>query len=142
MQDKRSLHLKLQEMCDCFATADPMKEMSVVHNEQDKEEAALKWLALAILQGINDHAKKITFTRTEGGEIKALAKYQEVELPSPGAELGEKILEMIKGITHLEEEGGKTPLALGIRDSSLDLTVKVGGKEGEEEVVLKFPRMK
>jgi len=29
MRDKQSLHLKVQEMCDCYATTDPLKEMSL-----------------------------------------------------------------------------------------------------------------
>jgi hypothetical protein len=50
MKEKRNVHLKVQELCDCYATNDPLKEMSVVQNGSDKEEAALKWLALAALQ--------------------------------------------------------------------------------------------
>jgi hypothetical protein len=47
MKDKRSLHLKVQELCDCYATTDPLKEMSIVKDDEDKDEAGLKWLALA-----------------------------------------------------------------------------------------------
>jgi hypothetical protein len=42
MKDKRNLHLKLQELCDCYTTTDPLKEMSVVKDEMDKDEAGLK----------------------------------------------------------------------------------------------------
>ena len=58
MKDTKSLHLKVQELCDCFATTDPLKEMSVVKNDADTQEAALKWLALAALHGVNNNAKK------------------------------------------------------------------------------------
>ncbi len=30
MKEKRNVHLKVQELCDCYATNDPLKEMSVV----------------------------------------------------------------------------------------------------------------
>ena len=42
MKDKHSLHLKVQELCDCFATADPLKEMSLLEKDDDRTEAALK----------------------------------------------------------------------------------------------------
>ena len=58
MKEKRNLHLKVQELCDCYATTDPLKEMSNVKNDVDKDEAALKWLALAALHGVNHNAKK------------------------------------------------------------------------------------
>ena len=46
MKEKRSLHLRVQEMCDCYATGDPLKEMSIVQNEADKDEAAVKFMAV------------------------------------------------------------------------------------------------
>ena len=64
MKEKRNVHLKVQELCDCYATNDPLKEMSVVKNHGDKEEAALKWLALASLHGVNDNAREVTITRS------------------------------------------------------------------------------
>jgi hypothetical protein len=135
MKDKRSLHLKVQEHCDCYATTDPLKEMSDIPKEQDKEEGGLKWLALAALHGVNNGAKKITLSKSKDGSVKVKAKYREAELPSPGSEVGQKIIEEIREITHLEGKKGKTPLALGIRDSSIELTVKVE----EDEIILKFP---
>ena len=51
MKEKRNLHLKVQELCDCYATNDPLKEMSEIKGDDDKEEAAIKWLALAALHG-------------------------------------------------------------------------------------------
>ena len=65
MKEKRNLHLKVQELCDCYATTDPLKEMSVVGKDKDQEEAALKWLALAALHGVNNNAKEITIRRNK-----------------------------------------------------------------------------
>ena len=53
MKEQRNVHLKVQELCDCYATNDPLKEMSEIKNDGDKEEAALKWLALAALHGVS-----------------------------------------------------------------------------------------
>ena len=139
MKEKRNVHLKVQELCDCYATNDPLKEMSVVKNDGDKEEAALKWLALAALHGVNDNAKEVTITRSSDGNVQVMAKYRESELPSPGSEVGARIIEAVREITHIEGHEGKTPLALGIRDDSIELQVKMKEKEGKEEVTIKFP---
>jgi hypothetical protein len=91
MKEKRNLHLKVQELCDCYATNDPLKEMSDVKNDENKDEAAVKWLALAALHGVNDNAKEVTVTRTADGQVAVTAKYRESDLPSPGSQVGAKI---------------------------------------------------
>ena len=140
MKDKRSLHLKVQEMCDCFVTADPLTEMTHIGSEPDKEEGALKWLALTILYGIEANAKKISICRSKDGNVSVLAKYRKSQLPSPGAEIGRKVFDVMRGITHLEGEEGKMPLAMGIRDSSIELNVELDEKDGSEIIELKFPK--
>jgi len=113
--------------------------MSVVKNDADKDEAAVKWLALAALHGVNNNAKEITITRSADGEVRVTAKYRETELPTPGSEVGAKIMETVREITHIEGQKGKTPLALGIRNDSIELEVKLKEKEGREQVRIKFP---
>jgi hypothetical protein len=139
MKEKRNVHLKVQELCDCYATNDPLKEMSVVKNEADKEEAALKWLALAALHGVNDNAEEVTITRSSDGKVQVVAKYRESELPSPGSEIGARIIQAVREITHIEGQKGKTPLALGIRNDSVELKVKMKEKDGKEKVTIRFP---
>ena len=139
MKDTGSLHLKVQEQCDCYATTDPLKEMSVLKDDADTQEAALKWLALAALHGVNNNAEKISITRSHDGKVTVTAKYRKTDLPPPGAEVAEKIIATVKDIAHFEGDKGKTPLALGIRDSSIDLNVKLKTKDGWKEVTLKFP---
>ncbi len=140
MKDKRSLHLKVQEMCDCFVTADPLKEMAQIKQEPDKEEAAVKWLALLILYGIDSHAKKISVSRSEDGEISVVAKYDKAGLPSPGPEIGAKVLEVVRQIAHFEEDKGKIQFALGIRDSSIELGLKMKKEDDSEKMSIKFPK--
>ena len=139
MKEKRNVHLKVQELCDCYATNDPLKEMSTVKNEADKDEAALKWLALTALHGVNGNAEKITITRSRDGAISVTAKYRESELPSPGSDVGAKIIEAVREVTHIEGDKGSTPLALGIRNDSIELQVEMKSEEGRETVSLKFP---
>ena len=140
MKDKRSLHLKVLELCDCYATTDYLKEMSLLPGELDKEEGALKWVALSVLHGINGNAKKIALSREKDGQIKVVAKYRKSELPSPGSEVGGKVLDVMKEITHIEGEKGKIPLAIAIRDSSFEVTVKLEQDEEGETVTIAFPK--
>jgi len=140
MKEKRNLHLKVQELCDCYATTDPLKEMSVLGKDKDKEEAALKWLALAALHGVNQNAEEITVSRDAKGQVKAVAQSRETELPSPGAEVGQKIMAAVREITHIEGDKGKTILALGMRNDSLELKVKIKVKGEKEEVAIEFPK--
>ncbi|NSW86973.1 MAG: hypothetical protein HPY84_11710 [Syntrophobacteraceae bacterium] len=140
MKDKRSLHLKVQELCDCFATTDPLKEMSILGKEPVSEEAALKWIALAVLHGINGNARKISLTRTADGQVAVTAKYRKSDLPSPGTAVGQKVLEVMRGIIHAEEEKAKVPLALGIRDSSIDVVIRTEKDEKEEKLTINFPK--
>jgi hypothetical protein len=139
MKEKRNLHLKVQEMCDCYATGDPLKEMSIIKNDEDREEAALKWLALAALHGVNNNAEEITITRSSEGNVRVVAEYRESELPSPGSEVGGKIVDALREITHIEEDKGKTPLSLGIRNDSVELKIKFKAKKGKERITIKFP---
>ena len=140
MKDVGSLHLKVQELCDCYASTDPLKEMSDLKNDADKDEAALKWIALAALHGITNNAEKIAIHRDKAGKVRVTAEYRRSELPDPGPEVGEKIIHALREITHLEGERGKTPLALGIRESSVELGVKVKSEKDLESVTLKFPK--
>ncbi len=139
MKEKRNIHLKVQEMCDCYATTDPLKEMSEIKGDSDQEEAAVKWLALAALHGVNNNAKEVSIRRTKDGNIKVTATYRESELPTPGSEIGEKIISTVREITHIESGKGKSPLALGIRDDSIELKIKMKSKEKGDRVTLTFP---
>jgi hypothetical protein len=139
MKDKRSLHLKVQELVDCYATTDPLKEMSVLDRDADQEEAALKWVALAALHGINGNAKEITVNRSKEGKVKVIARYYDTELPSPGAAIGGKIISAVRNIAHLEGAKGNSPVALGIREGSIELAVGVNQGDEGESLTLKFP---
>ncbi len=138
MKDMTTLHLRVQDLCNCFAEADPLKEMSLLKKEADKEEAALKWIALAALHAVNLGAKQISISKGAHGVVTVMAEYRTAELPSPGSEIGEKAIEALRAITHIEGKRGELPLALGIRDSSLEMKVEVRREDGRETVTLKF----
>ena len=138
MKEKRNLHLKVQEMCDCYSTSDPLKSMSQMANEADSEEAAVKWLALAALHGINANAKNITLFQAGDGTVRVVAEYRPTDLPAPKKAVAEKIMAVVREITHIEDAKGKLPLSLGVRGSSVDLEVKVKSKADESTISLKF----
>jgi hypothetical protein len=139
MKDTENLHLKVQELCDCFLTTDPLKEMSEVKDDENNLDAALRWLALAALHGVNNNAEKITIKQSNDGIVSVSAQYREAQLPSPGIDVAGNIFEIVREITHIEDKKGKCSLALGIRDSSLKLDVSVKDKDDYKKVSLKFP---
>lgn len=139
MREKETLHGRVQKLIDCFATSDPLKEMAGLPGEDDREEGALKWLALAVIHGINSGAKEISVLQSGEGEVRVMAEYKKAELPSPGAAIGNCIMESLRSITHLEGEKGKTLLAMGVRDGSIDLNIKLKRSGEEEKLTLKFP---
>ena len=61
MLDKRTLHMKVQEHCDCFAETDPLSEMGALVKEHDPEDGALKWIALAVSMELTEMRKKSLF---------------------------------------------------------------------------------
>ncbi len=139
MREMRNLHLRVQEMCDCYATSDPLEEMAkMAHGSDNVEESAIKWLALAILHGINSDAEKISLKKDETGKISVKAKYKTAELPAPAAEIAGAVMAAMREITHIEEKG-ELPMAVGIRDSSIELTAKLKSKHGKEKLKLEFP---
>ncbi len=138
MLNKESSHKKMQELCDCYAETDPLREMAALSKDADKDEAALKWIALAVLHGIDGNAKEISLETTTDGAVRVMAEYRDTELPAPTKEIGDKIMKAFREITHVEEGNGEIPLAVGIRDSSIEILAKVKHKHGGEKITLKF----
>ncbi len=139
MKDSENLHLKVQELCECYSSTDPLKEMSEISTDENSLDNALKWLALAALHGINNNARKISVKQTDDGIVSVTAEYRDTTLPSPAPEVASQIFEAVRQITHIEEKKGKTQLALGIKDSSLDLTIGIKDKDHSKKVSIKFP---
>lgn len=132
VQDKRNLHLRFQEYCDCFLETDPKRELESIKKEgkwaegtdAGHEEVALKFLALAILYGIRENARKVSVIKKETGEVQfnveAAGKYR---LPAPSPVIGDHIFQVMRAITHVDSDNDKQKLALGLRNDSLELEV-------------------
>ncbi len=139
MKDSENIHLKVQDLCACFSGTDPLKEMSALAGDTESGEAAMKWIALAALHGVTSNASKISVKEDENGKIKVTAEYRKTELPSPGGQIGKEIFDIFRQITHIEGAKGKTALALGIMDSSIELTVGIKEKKEKRKLSIKFP---
>lgn len=139
MKDTSSTHQKVQALCDCFATTDPLKEMSEIALAPESQEAALKWIALAVLHGINNNAEKISLMSTKDGRVTVTAEYRTAELPSPGADVGKKIIEAIREMTHMEKDKEKVALAFGFRNNSMELKIKSRHEGSDDKITISFP---
>jgi len=87
---------------------------------------------------VDRNAKRIYIERAADGNVKVFAEYRVTNLPSPGKEIGERIVAAAKEITHIEEEKGETPLAIGIRDSSLEIRMGIKKEDDVQKVTLEF----
>lgn len=140
MHDTESTHKKVQDLIDCFATNDPIKEMSELPGDADAAQGALKWLAFAALHGVTAGAEKIRLRRKPDGTVTVSASYRERELPAPGADIGAQVVSAVRDIGHFEGRKGKSRLALGMRDGSIDIEIKVKSESGTDKVTIKFPK--
>jgi len=137
MKEMRNLHLRVQEMCDCYATTDPLEEMAKMATEkEDVQESAVKWLALAVLHGINSDAEKIAIQRDDD-RVMVTAVYRTAQLPAPDGKIADAVIEAVREITHIEDKG-KLPLSIGIRNSSVELEVKLKSKKGKNKLEIEF----
>ncbi|MEW6664430.1 MAG: hypothetical protein AB1512_04310 [Thermodesulfobacteriota bacterium] len=139
MRDKAGVQQKVQEMIDCYAETDPLKGMSELSGDKDPDEAALKWLALAVLHGINANAREVSIMKSRDGGVKVISEYRNAELPSPGPGVGEKIIQSLRSMAHVERDKVDFPLSLGIRDGSIGLRLKMKRDKEGERATLKFP---
>jgi hypothetical protein len=134
-----NLHLKLQEMCDCYLETDYLAQLERFRANPgpDPDDEAMRYLALALMHTITEQAGKLSL-KQENGEIKVKVKKDggQEELPPPPAALFTKIIQMIRAILHFEGEKGESELSLGLRNGSLEMLVKL--KEKGDEAVLKF----
>jgi hypothetical protein len=147
--EKRGLHMRLQEYCDCYLETEPLQELETLSKggaaadvTDDPEEDALKFLSVAILYGLKENARKISFSAAGDGEtrinVKASGSYK---LPAPSRHMTDKMFEVMRSITHLEEDKAKEPLSLGIRSDRVELKVKFDRSEDSDEMTLSFPKL-
>ena len=148
MKDERNYHLRLQEFCDCYMETDPKRELEKAAKgvsgdpAGDLDEHALKFLGLSIFYGVSEKAKSISFQRSKDGKVlfsvDAKGKYQ---LPPPRIPLVDRIISIGRSITHIDEDQGQLPVALGLRNDRIDVTFQFGRKAGDETFSILFPEL-
>jgi hypothetical protein len=134
-------HLKLQEMCDCYLETDflpEMQHMSTSLPSDDLEEDAIKYLALAIMHAITEQAAKLSLKKKGDAITVTVKDTQKRQLPTPAAAVFGKIIEIVRAILHIEEDKGKLPLSLGLRNGEVNVTVKIKREDDKESVAFSF----
>jgi len=140
---ERNYHQRLQEMCDCYLETDFLKQMKGMSGMEsgEPEENAIKYLALAIMYTVSEKAKKLSMKR-KGEKLTVKVKGdEEITLPSPGIEQFNRISAIMRAILHIEEDEGRLPLALGLRNGNLELLVEVARGQDKETLKIKFPEL-
>ena len=136
-----NLHLKLQEMCDCYLETDFESQLSGIGSKQsdDIDEDAVRYLALALMYAITEQAGKLSLKK-KGQEVAVKIKSDKgkISLPSPGINLFDSILRIIRAILHIDSEKGESLLSLGLRSGDVEMQVRVKEKEGQASLRFKF----
>jgi hypothetical protein len=148
IKDDRNYHQRLQEFCDCYMETDPKKELEQAAKgvsgdpSGDLDELALKFLGLGIFYGATEKAKKISLQRSNDGKIvfsvESRGKYQ---LPPPGFKVADRIISIARSITHIDEDQGKEPVSLGLRNDRIDITFQFDRKPDGESFHITFPEL-
>ncbi len=139
----RTPHLKLQEMCDCYLETDFSRQLKVMVSSQstDLMEDGFKYLALVLLEAITEKASALVLRKEDNRVNVTLKGAAHKELPSPAPEIMDAIITIMGDILHLEEGKGKSPLTLGLKNSRLDLLVRMKKDNGEESLAIEFPEL-
>ena len=139
----RNLHLKLQEMCDCYMNTDylPQLDLAVASGVDNIEENSIKYLALTILEAITQKAEKLKIKKSDKVKVTITSLDEKIKLPAPTIEMVDKIFEIVRAITHIEDAEGECQLAFGVQNEQIDLTVKLKKKGDKESLKIIFPEL-
>lgn len=148
IKDDRSYHLKLQEFCDCFMETDYKKELELASRGVsgnpggDTDELALKFLGLTVLYGANEEAKTISLQKSKEGKVlfsvEARGNYQ---LTPPSRALADRVFSIARSIGHWDQDQGRIPLSLGLRNDRMEINMAFDRKAGGESLSLVFPNI-
>jgi len=148
IKDDRNYHQRLQEFCDCYMETDPKKELEKAAKGisgdpgGNQDELALKFLGLGIFYGASEKAKKISIQRSKDGKVLFTVESRgQYQLPPPSTQLADRIISIARSITHLEEDRGKEPVSLGLRNDRMDITFQFDRKGEEESFSILFPEL-
>jgi hypothetical protein len=128
MAGAESPHLRLQQQIDCQLEIAPRPALETWEKEgwreepgTDADEASLKYLALVLLDAIEERAVRLSIEKDQGVTVFADKTYT---LPKAPAHMIARGLEILREITDLEKPKGQGTLSLGIRNDSLELIIQ------------------
>jgi len=128
MADSENPHLRLQQQVDCqleVKARDALAawEKNGWHEEPgtDGDEAPLKYLALVLLDAIEERAVRLSVERDKGVTVYGESTYTLPQAPAHYIARGLEILREIAGVGAGKGEG---KIALGIRNDSLELILQ------------------
>ncbi len=128
MADMDSPHARLQQQIDCQLEVKPRPVLETWEKAgwkeepgTDGDEAPLKYLALVLLDAIEERATRISIDRDKGAVVYADQTYT---LPKAPPEYIARGLEILREIVGLEESKGEGALSLGIRNDSLEVIIQ------------------
>ncbi|MGV1100947.1 hypothetical protein ACUUL3_16245 [Thiovibrio sp. JS02] len=137
-----NLHLKLIEMCDCYLGTEYASAIQKIADapSENLEEDALRYLALALLHSITGQATQLSLKR-KNEKITATIKHdsEKTALRPPPRQLFNRIIAIVRGIIHLDEDKGAIPLSLGLKNDQIELLVKIERTPDKETLKIKLP---
>lgn len=128
MDNKESAHLRLQQQIDCQLEVTPSTVLRAWETAgwkdepgTDLDEAPLKYMALVLLDAVEDRASRVAVDKDEGVTVFSDTPHA---LPKPPPHIIARGLEILREISGLAGTKGEATLALGIRNDSLTLTIQ------------------
>ncbi|HMK34118.1 MAG TPA: hypothetical protein VK463_03550 [Desulfomonilaceae bacterium] len=133
MVDMERAHVRLQQQIDCQLEITPSAALKTWEKAgwkdepgTDVDEAPLKYMALVLLDAIEDRATRIAIEKDEGVTVYGDSERM---LPKAPPHIIARGLEILREISGLEGPAGQATIALGVRNDSLELIIqKQAGK--------------
>lgn len=128
MANTESPHLRLQQQIDCQLEVTPRNALEtwekIGWNEEpgtDGDEAPLKYMALILLDAMEERALRLAVDKDKGVTVYGDATYSLPKAPSHFIARG---LEIMREITGIEGPTGRGILSLGVRNDSVEVIIQ------------------
>jgi hypothetical protein len=128
MVNVESPHLRLQQQIDCQLEVTPRNVLESWEKTgwqqepgTDVDEAPLKYMALVLLDAIEERAVRFSMDKDAGVTVYGGTTYA---LPKAPTHIIARGLEIVREISGVEGPKGQGTLSLGIRNDSLDVVIQ------------------
>lgn len=128
MSDRESQHQRLQQQIDCQLEVKPRDALAQWEKEgwkeepgTDVDEAPLKYIALVLLEAIEERAVRTAVDKDLGATVYADNTYT---LPKAPTEYIARGLEILREIADIRGAEGEGTIALGVRNDSIEIILQ------------------